>query len=284
MATCMRRIARENALCALLALAGCARVGMARPVRLRLERLRKRGAAGLRRARCTGSSTSSCASRPAYGGSLVERAPFALLPGLWGGGALAVYRIGRAAVPARRGRCSACGSSRACAPRTRPRCARAVALAVCVANPITLRALEVGHPEELLGACLCVAAVLLAGDATRRCWAGVALGLAIANKEWALLAAGPVLLALPARGAVPLSGAARRGRRRRDPRAAAARRLGRLRQPPRVRCAAPPRTIFQPWQVWWFLGHHGALVHGAVRRGSSPATAPARLGGASATR
>ena len=30
---------------------------------------------------------------PAYGGSLVERAPFALLPGLWGGGQLAVYRM-----------------------------------------------------------------------------------------------------------------------------------------------------------------------------------------------
>src|SRR5450759_5504604 len=30
---------------------------------------------------------------PAYGGSLVERAPFALLPGLWGGGELAVYRM-----------------------------------------------------------------------------------------------------------------------------------------------------------------------------------------------
>ncbi len=30
---------------------------------------------------------------PVYGGSLVERAPFALLPGLWGGGELAVYRM-----------------------------------------------------------------------------------------------------------------------------------------------------------------------------------------------
>ena len=30
---------------------------------------------------------------PTYGGSLVERAPFALLPGLWGGGELAVYRM-----------------------------------------------------------------------------------------------------------------------------------------------------------------------------------------------
>src|SRR5215211_5053128 len=29
---------------------------------------------------------------PAYGGSLIMRAPFALLPGLWGGGELAVFR------------------------------------------------------------------------------------------------------------------------------------------------------------------------------------------------
>src|ERR1700721_448466 len=29
----------------------------------------------------------------AYGGSFVERAPFALLPGLWGGGEMAVYRM-----------------------------------------------------------------------------------------------------------------------------------------------------------------------------------------------
>ena len=34
---------------------------------------------------------------PVYGGSLVLRAPFALLPSLWGGGALAVYRM--AALP-----------------------------------------------------------------------------------------------------------------------------------------------------------------------------------------
>ncbi len=30
---------------------------------------------------------------PSYGGSLVERAPFALIPGLWGGGEQAVYRM-----------------------------------------------------------------------------------------------------------------------------------------------------------------------------------------------
>jgi hypothetical protein len=53
-----------------------------------------------------------------------------------------------------------------------------------------------GHPEELLGAVLCIAAVLVAMRG-RAVWAGVLLGLAIANKEWGLVAVGPVLLALP---------------------------------------------------------------------------------------
>ena len=69
---------------------------------------------------------------------------------------------------------------------------------LCAANPITLRALDIGHPEELLGAVLCAGAVLAAlrGRATL---AGVLLGLAMANKAWAVLAIGPVLLALPER-------------------------------------------------------------------------------------
>jgi hypothetical protein len=31
-----------------------------------------------------------------------------------------------------------------------------------------------------------------------------------------------------------------------------------------AKAAAAPggSPIFQPWQVWWFFGHHGALVHG----------------------
>ena len=110
----------------------------------------------------TATSTQFLRLAPAYGGSLVERAPFALVPSLWGGGELAVYRIGRAALPARRGRARRVARrahARRRAPHSRPR-GRA---GVCVANPLTLRALELGHPEELLGACLCVAAVLLAG-------------------------------------------------------------------------------------------------------------------------
>ncbi len=200
---------------------------------------------------------------PAYGGTLVLRAPFALLPGLWGGGELAVYRA--VAVP-----CLLASGVLAVwlvaemRAQGRPRLARALTVAVCVANPLTLRALELGHPEELLGGCLCVAAVLLASAPSvsrgRALWAGVALGLAVANKQWALLALGPVLLALPA------------GRRLRCLLGAgvtAAAVLG-----PLVlvgssgfvagtrALASAPGVIFQPWQLWWFFGHHGPLVHG----------------------
>ena len=126
-----------------------------------------------------------------------------------------------------------------------------------MANPLTLRALELGHPEELLGGALCVAAVLLAAR-ERPLWAGLALGLAIANKEWALLAVGPVLLALAPRpgawqwrrvilcllcaGAVaamvlaPLALVAPSGFA--APRGA----------------ATPQQEVFLPWQVWWFFG------------------------------
>jgi Glycosyltransferase family 87 len=194
---------------------------------------------------------------PAYGGSLVLRAPFALLPDLWGGGELAVYRL--VALPcllaaAAFGVWLVAGMRR----RGQQRLARGVALGLCVANPLTLSALEVGHPEELLGGVLCVAAVLLAAG-ERPLWAGLLLGAAVANKEWALLAVGPVLLALPARRVPCMSVAAS---------AAAA-----LLVPPvlvhaggfvsaSVATAVPSSAIFQPGQVWWFLGHHGAVVRG----------------------
>jgi hypothetical protein len=201
---------------------------------------------------------------PAYGGSLIERAPFALAPGLWGGGALAVYRM--VALP-----CLLASAVLAVwltarmRSRGRSRMARAIVLGVCVANPITLRALELGHPEELLGACLCVAAVLLAGGSVdgrdRSLLAGALLGLAIANKEWAVLAVGPVLLALPP---------GRRARCLLVTGATAAVLLAPLALVASGGFVASTRTIaapgasaiFQPWQVWWFLGHHGAVVHG----------------------
>jgi hypothetical protein len=201
---------------------------------------------------------------PAYGGSLVERAPFALLPGLWGGGELAVYRM--LALP-----CLLAAAALGVLLVARMRAdghgtlARAVALGVCVANPVTLPTLELGHAEELLGASLCLGALLLACAARpgRRhaLAAGALLGLAIANKEWAVLALGPVLLALsPQLRLRCLAAAALTATAVLAPLALVS--GGGFVSSTRA-VAASSSTIFQPWQIWWFLGHHGALVHGA---------------------
>ncbi len=198
---------------------------------------------------------------PVYGGSLVLRAPFALLTDVWGGGELAVYRM--VALP-----ClfavAALGVWLVADMRRRrlPRLARAVALALCVANPLTLNALEVGHPEELLGGALCVAAVLLAARG-RALWAGLLLGAAIANKEWALLALLPVLLALPSRRVLCLLAAAALASAILAPLALV--HAGAFVALTRA-TATPPSSIFQPWQIWWFFGHHGSVVRGTFGR------------------
>ncbi len=258
----MRRLLRENALCASLALLGCATLAWLGLYGLGWNDYETEARPAVE-ALIGGHLHAFLELAPLYGGSLIERAPFALLPSLWGGGALAVYRL--LALP-----CLLASAAlgvwlvaRMRAER-RPRLARAVALGLIVANPITLRALELGHPEDLLGACACVAAVLFAGAPSptrRRAIAiGVLLGLAIANKQWAVLAAGVVLLALPAG--------------RRLPCALAAAGVAALLQAPFVLgsagnfttgagdAAASGSAIFQPWQLFWFLGHHGALVHG----------------------
>jgi hypothetical protein len=190
---------------------------------------------------------------PSYGGSLVERAPFALIPGIWGGGEEWVYRL--VALP-----CLLAAALLAAWLLARIRARQGSQLAViatlslCVFNPITLKALELGHPEELLGAVLCVLAVLLA-QRDRPVLTGVILGLAIANKEWALLAVGPALLALPSRRTLCLLSTAAAGAAVLAPLVlvggggfvAGARAT-----------ASTSSAIFQPMQVFWFLGHHGA--------------------------
>jgi hypothetical protein len=69
-------------------------------------------------------------------------------------------------------------------------------IALLLAGPLTAKALFWGHPEEPVGALLCVAAVVLAARG-RIGLAGVSLGLALATKQWALLAVVPVLWAAP---------------------------------------------------------------------------------------
>ncbi len=263
----MRRALLENATCALLALAGClitAWLSLYGPGWNDYETEARPAFEAL----AHGHLAEFLRLAPVYGGSLVERAPFAMLPGLWGGGGLAVYRS--VAVPCLlaaavlgiwlNARMRAAG---------RPLMHRAVVVALCVANPVTLTALEMGHPEELLGGSLCVIAVMLAGASSvslrRTAGAGILVGLAVANKEWALVALGPVLLALPpGRRALCLACAAATAAVVLAPLALGSR--GGFAAGTQA-AAAPGSTIFQPWQLFWFLGHHGALVHGTFGAG-----------------
>lgn len=136
--------------------------------------------------------------------SLVVRAPFAGLARLGGGDALWEYRAGL--IP-----CLLALVLLAVALESRmrrkgqPLLPRAVVVGLCIAGPMTFRTIGWGHPEELLGGVLCVAAVLAAAR-ERTVLAGLLLGAAIATKQWALLAIAPTLLALPrARGQTALT-------------------------------------------------------------------------------
>jgi hypothetical protein len=197
------------------------------------------------------------AQAPAYAGSLVLRAPFAVLPRLWGGGDLALYRsmalpglLAAAIVGVflfRRAIDLGCN-----------RRAAWLALILVCGNLVGMPALKTGHPEELLGASLCLGAALAALGG-RGTLSGVLLGLALANKPWAVIAVAPVLLLLD-RGRwrtlavcagvaavilVPLT-------------------LGRgAGIDAAVATAHSTGGIFKPWQLWWFLGDHAGPVHGS---------------------
>jgi hypothetical protein len=196
---------------------------------------------------------------PGYGGSLELRAPFALLGSIDGGGQDSVYRA--ASLPCLivaalfalwlLGRMRALGHNRL---------ARATALGLCVVNPVTYYALQDGHAEELLGAVLCVAAVL-AAQRGRAGWTGLLLGLAIANKPLALLAVGPVLVALLQARVRALAIAGAVAAALYAPMLAATY----LNHGSAIAAltTGDGSTIFQPWQLWWFLGSHGHVVRGS---------------------
>jgi hypothetical protein len=209
---------------------------------------------------------------PAYGGSLVLRSPFALLPELWGGGDYALYRS--MAVP-----CLAAGVAlgvllwRRAERNGLGRKAAWAALLLCAVNPLTLRALEIGHPEELLGGVLCVGAALAAAS-RRPLAAGLLLGLAVANKPWAVLAVVPVAIIAPEGrwrllGAAGLVTAAVLG-----PLALA----GSAAVESAGEVARDAGEIFQPWQVWWFLGDHGQIVMGTYAEKPGYRAAPGWIG------
>jgi hypothetical protein len=195
---------------------------------------------------------------PTYGGSLLLRAPLIELTRLWHGGGNVVYCA--SAVP-----CLAAAGAlgiwlgRDLGRRTSGLLAQALAITLCVANPLAISALQQSHPEDLLGAVLCVAAVLCA-QRDHAVWSGVLVGLATANKAWGVLAAGPVLVALQrdrrrALGAMLLSAGAVLAP------FALVRAGGYVGQTEAVGLGTG--SIFNPWQLWWFLGTPEA--HGAGR-------------------
>jgi hypothetical protein len=87
------------------------------------------------------------------------------------------------------------------------RLGRAAVIGLLVLAPLITGAVLFGHPEEALGAALCVGSVLLAGE-RRPALAGLALGLAVVNKPWGAIAAVPALLAAPREDRVRLGACA----------------------------------------------------------------------------
>jgi Glycosyltransferase family 87 len=124
--------------------------------------------------------------------AVIARVPFALAARVAGGGARAVYEAGVAACLL-----AACALAVGLVRLRGGRRDGALLLVPVLAllTPASRDAVRAGHPEEILAGALCVAAILLAGR--RATWAGVALGLALVTKQWAVLAVAPAVLAAP---------------------------------------------------------------------------------------
>jgi glycosyl transferase family 87 len=152
------------------------------------------------------------ASQPVMGSfSLLIRAPFAALGlHLGSGSERELYRLGAFPCLLAAGFLAAYLFERMRDLR-RPLAACAIAAVLVAVSPLTDRALGYGHPEEILAAALAVGAVL-AASRRRPLAAGALLGAAFATKQWALLAALPVLIAVPReqriRAALAAAGAA----------------------------------------------------------------------------
>jgi len=133
------------------------------------------------------------ATQPVMGPtSLFVRAPFAAFGiHLTGGTATDLYRLGAFPCLLAAGLLALYIFMRMRHLRRRPLALALVPLLVAV-NPLTTKALRFGHPEEILAATLCVAAILAAAR-RQGLIAGILLGAAVATKQWALLAALPVI-------------------------------------------------------------------------------------------
>lgn len=132
---------------------------------------------------------------PAYAGSMTLRAPLVYAAGVLGGDANWVFRAG--ALPGALLLAWLAVSLAGQAARSRlERTAPLLALLLVAAGPVAWWAYSFGHPEDILAASASVAAVLVARTG-RTLVAGALVGVAVASKQWAVLAVVPALLAAP---------------------------------------------------------------------------------------
>ena len=134
-------------------------------------------------------------ARPAMGDvSLLVRAPFAELAHIGHPTQLAIYRWG--VLPCVLSVAAlALWLARVARERGSGLVGQAAIVLVALVNPIVGSAIELGHPEELMTASLCIGALVAALRAKPTVTA-LLLGLALACKQWAVVAIVPVLLAL----------------------------------------------------------------------------------------
>jgi hypothetical protein len=193
---------------------------------------------------------------PPYLGSLILRAPFAVIPSAWGG-AKAVYFA--SALPCLLVAVAFCVWL-AAQPRRRGGigwASRLIPITCCIVNPVVLVGLFGGHPEDVLGAVLCVAAVLFAIQG-RVALATLLTGAAVFNKPWALVVVPVVMAAMPADRRRATLGVAGVG-------AAAALAVVVL-QDHGLRTGDTgviTGAIFNPAQLLWWVGPHAWLVREA---------------------
>lgn len=129
--------------------------------------------------------------------SILLRLPLAGLASALGSGSLRVYQFGALACLLPLAAYAAWLISRPWLTNQQ-RTLRTATMVIVIAGPIIRNAVASGHPEGVVAGVLAVAAVVLATRGRAR-WAGVVLGSAIAAKEWAVIGAVPVLIALPER-------------------------------------------------------------------------------------
>jgi hypothetical protein len=130
---------------------------------------------------------------PGYSGfTLLVGGPLAYLAGLLGGEETAALRA--VALP---GIAALALLGAHLATQVADRRARVLVVLLAAAGPLVHLAIAAGHPEELLAAAATVGAVLVARH-DRPVAAALLVVLAVLAKQWAVLAIGPALLALPA--------------------------------------------------------------------------------------